>query len=1078
MSSALGLGIGTPFIQYAGGLPQEDLIQWLLSSDGATTTLDGETVLLDKKGDQTRTLQQGRAYLFDGTNDYIELGSGGGIGSTVIMSAWFNSSSVATEQSIISFRPASGDANEIRLKLVSSKIEVTLIDQGGSVKYKKYLGNTTLSNDTWYKVVAAFDGTNLDIYLQTGFSGTIAKDTPYTKTKDDTFTMTDTTRNRQIGKWTNGGFYFNGSIFGVQIGDYSLDNLTSILEGETLDNSTFNFKCDEQAGAVSYDSSGNENHGTITNATLSTFHANQNVYSWQNEVGYNKIEPFFNGSNSYLSIPDSDDWLSGGSLFSVKADVIFTGSPTADQICGQYISSASIWSFEFSQDLSRIRCLAKSGGSTYANFQAVGLNLQLYTQYSIELRINGTNWGLYVDGDLKASTTATTNTLPNLSSNFEIGRRGSNSHYHDGEITNLVVEKGGTEVLHLTTINGEIVDLTGRHTITNNNVSTLYLPRDESSTDNDVTGTALTYSGRVKYNAALVNSNAATFDGTNDYITIGNPSELQITGQMTIAGRINTTSTASRRTVSKDDASSNRSYLVQITSTGTVKFGIFRSGSFYSVESTGTVNDGADHHYACVNDGSDLKVYIDGVLDNTTVGDGGAVDNDPADFEIGRAGNGTEYLLGTVSDIRVYNTGLSAASISSINNNTFTGSTDLVAYFPLSEGAGAIAYDVSGNDNHGTITNATLATFWGTTQDNFHYNLLEGHSKLMYFDGSNDHITVTATSDFQMGSGDFSYSVDVYLESLPASNNYKILAQQSSTQRALNLAIETTGKINFGIASNGSSGASWNFQQSTSALVPKTHYRITCMRVGTDLRFYINGVLDRTVSSYSLTQHAATKDLDIGYMNFDGTPYYHFPGSIWNVKITKGTLSSADEALIIAGGVPTGSQLKMYLQGYGNTDAFWVDQTTNSNDGTVSGSPTLIRIPALSDGTADAADGTILNPAGNYHNNAETEINQPLAPALIQADITCNKDFWFNSDQTAANDVGYADIVADVATGDEQHVIFADVTTTNEKKNIVTYLIAQAGSALAKIQKYLGIVPVFALIFSNSNNSMYIPLIF
>lgn len=46
------------------------------------------------------------------------------------------------------------------------------------------------------------------------------------------------------------------------------------------------YKCDECGGINSYDSSGNGNHGTIINASLETFHSTQNIYSWQNEVGY------------------------------------------------------------------------------------------------------------------------------------------------------------------------------------------------------------------------------------------------------------------------------------------------------------------------------------------------------------------------------------------------------------------------------------------------------------------------------------------------------------------------------------------------------------------------------------------------------------------------------------------------------------------------------------------------------------------------------------------------------------------------------------------------------------------------
>jgi surface protein len=50
------------------------------------------------------------------------------------------------------------------------------------------------------------------------------------------------------------------------------------------------YKMDEQSGVVCYDSSGNGNNGTITNATLANFHTTHDIYSFQNQVGYNAVE--------------------------------------------------------------------------------------------------------------------------------------------------------------------------------------------------------------------------------------------------------------------------------------------------------------------------------------------------------------------------------------------------------------------------------------------------------------------------------------------------------------------------------------------------------------------------------------------------------------------------------------------------------------------------------------------------------------------------------------------------------------------------------------------------------------------
>ena len=85
---------------------------------------------------------------------------------------------------------------------------------GGGATYKHYEGATTLSLETWYHGVVTWDGQagTLNVYLNA------SADTSYTKTSDGTVAMTDTTRNRQIGKnAVASSEYFNGQIDEVRI---------------------------------------------------------------------------------------------------------------------------------------------------------------------------------------------------------------------------------------------------------------------------------------------------------------------------------------------------------------------------------------------------------------------------------------------------------------------------------------------------------------------------------------------------------------------------------------------------------------------------------------------------------------------------------------------------------------------------------------------------------------------------------------------------------------------------------------------------------------------------------------------
>jgi prepilin-type N-terminal cleavage/methylation domain-containing protein len=150
-------------------------------------------------------------YSFNGSS-YIDLSAGGGLENSFTMSLWFNSNSINTVQRIINWRPASGDNNEIRFMLASSKLEAVIIHSSGSgTGYKDYLGSTTLSSNAWYFATISWDGTNLKLYING------KEETPYTKNQDGLVVMTDTTRNRRFGAATAGVAYFSGMIDDVRI---------------------------------------------------------------------------------------------------------------------------------------------------------------------------------------------------------------------------------------------------------------------------------------------------------------------------------------------------------------------------------------------------------------------------------------------------------------------------------------------------------------------------------------------------------------------------------------------------------------------------------------------------------------------------------------------------------------------------------------------------------------------------------------------------------------------------------------------------------------------------------------------
>ena len=166
---------------------------------------------------------------------------------------------------------------------------------------------------------------------------------------------------------------------------------------------------------------------------------------------------------------------------------------------------------------------------------------------------------------------------------------------------------------------------------------------------------------------AISSSEGLEFNGVNSYVSLGNPTDLQFTGAFTLSAWVRT-GTKATRIFSKDDGT-NRCYLLRIdTATGRPELTIFRSNAAYTIEATSLVADNNIwHQIVGVNDGTDLKIYVDGGIAGTSAGVGGAVDNDTVNMEIGRYnfGGGSEYFNGTIKNAQIFNVAKDAAWVMS-----------------------------------------------------------------------------------------------------------------------------------------------------------------------------------------------------------------------------------------------------------------------------------------------------------------------------------------------------------------------------------------------------------------------------
>ena len=132
---------------------------------------------------------------------------------------------------------------------------------------------------------------------------------------------------------------------------------------------------------------------------------------------------------------------------------------------------------------------------------------------------------------------------------------------------------------------------------------------------------------------------ARDFDDTNpDYIDFGDPSYLDITGDITLSIWVRTDNLVEMKALAKwSDSPAQFSYLISILADGTAQFATFTGGTDL-VAGTTDLDDGEWHHIVGTYDGSDIRIYVDGVEENST-GASGSIDTSTVPLRLG-AGSG------------------------------------------------------------------------------------------------------------------------------------------------------------------------------------------------------------------------------------------------------------------------------------------------------------------------------------------------------------------------------------------------------------------------------------------------------
>ena len=686
----------------------------------------------------------------------------------------------------------------------------------------------------------------------------------------------------------------------------------------------------------------------------------------------------FDGTSDYITVTNPTSGLDMGTTQDFSISLWLKASTQGDTYPSVIGSGTSSWS----AGATAVR-IGPNGNLKFLEFYAYndssgGTPLLTSTSEVVDdvwhfgvITRDGSSWTLYLDGE--SQDTGTSSASINLAHNgtLYIGKNGWDASSElDGQLSKLQIWNTALTLAQVQELykQPELLLPTGTPNDSANSWSDLVVGQYLLNEGAGYTA----FDSHIPLGEKKYGETSIVFDGTGDYLSIpdSNDWELGDTYTLEFWCRCADVGASQIGPCHQDDASSNRGLLTLIDG-GKWKAG--KSGSLLA--STSDVDDDAWHHLVMSVDSGTGHLYVDGTREAT-----GSVNDIPAvsgNFEIGRWRDSSgEYLDGYIDDLRITKglaiyTGSTFDVPTSALTTTWSASTGIAANTDASKVVLLIHGDNSKNSPatgildsspslhtitavgdakltdyrlHGTVTGAT----WDTGNNEIYQTGLVKGRGTMNFDGTNDYVNLMAESVIT-GTGNFTVSC---WASWGGSSTRQIWNQRASGDPNPSTGLlvnQATGNIRFETYTS-------DYQQyinSTSTdLNSNALNHIVCVRDGTtSIKLYVNGVLEGSHSAGSAVTLTAVP-FDIG-RNTSGSNY--FPGFVDEFAMWDEALSQSEITTLYNNAIPYAATniQSSNLKGYWRNDGIstWTDRSTNSNHGTVSGSPSLLFLPEGS--TAD-----------------------------------------------------------------------------------------------------------------------------
>ncbi|MCP4251313.1 MAG: hypothetical protein GY778_30120 [bacterium] len=195
----------------------------------------------------------------------------------------------------------------------------------------------------------------------------------------------------------------------------------------------------------------------------------------------------------------------------------------------------------------------------------------------------------------------------------------------------------------------------------------------------------------VPWSIPLPASTALDFDGVDDFVELG---DVVVSGsQLTVEAWVYPQAAGAARILEKLE-----DYGVQLTGSNTVRFVTKHGFTWDNLDGQVPCNPDEWSHIACVLDGNNKSIYVNGQLDTQkSYGFDVRVTTNSLIMGADSPGAAQGYIDAVIDDVRVWSVGRDEGQIQAIMNIGLSGGeAGLVGYWNLDEGVGQTAYDLAG----------------------------------------------------------------------------------------------------------------------------------------------------------------------------------------------------------------------------------------------------------------------------------------------------------------------------------------------------------------------------------------------